>query len=227
MSTSISDHAYAELAQAIATCRLPPGSPIHERTDAARLGMSRTPFRQALHRLALEGLVISVPKRGTYVTPLDAADVEHNTHLSEAIEVEMAELILLDPSGLDLGALAVNMASQAEAIRSGDRLSFLRLDEDFHGTILTAAGNPRAIESAQRCRLHINRVSYIAPMDEESMVEALRQHRRIVSALQGQDPSELRAAIHAHLQQPLERLAQLAAQMPGFFQLEPGNRGLQ
>lgn len=220
-STSISDHAYAELARAIATCRLRPGSPIKERTDAARLGMSRTPFRQALHRLALEGLVVSMPKRGTYVTPLDPADVEHNMRLREAIEVEMAELTLLDPSGLDLDVLHRNLQTQSATIAAGDWLQFLGVDEDFHASILAAAGNPRAVEAVQRCWLHINRVRYIAPMNEDSMIEALEQHRRIVAALQGQDPAELRAAIHAHLQEPLDRqLAQLALSMPEVFRID-------
>ena len=222
MSRSISDVAYAELAQAIATCRLAPGTPLNERVDGARMGMSRTPFRQALHRLALEGLVMTLPQRGTFVTPLDPGDIENNMRVREAIEIEMARYVIEHGRDLDFDALEHHIGRQKRSVESGDWLGFLGDDEAFHQDILAASGNARALEAARRCWLHVNRARYVMPMSRAAMRLALSQHRDIVRALKSADPARTEAAIRRHLEAPLNRtLVQLARTIPAAFRVAP------
>jgi len=220
VSKSISEHAYAELAHAIATCELRPGSPINERTDAARLGMSRTPFRQALHRLQLEGLVVSVPKRGTYVMPLDPDDIEDNMRVREAIETDMVQKVISESRPVDIKGLDANLRAQRDAVEHDDFIDWLRLDEEFHIDLLAASGNARAVEAVRRCWLHVNRVRYIRPLSRSAQRLALSQHREILAAVRSADVERARSAIRKHLEQPLQRnLASLAAELPEAFHI--------
>lgn len=221
MSRSISDRAYAELAMAIATCRLPPGSPLNERADAARLGMSRTPFRQAIHRLTLEGLVMTVPQRGTFVTPLDPDDIESNMRVREAIEIEMARVTIDRQHAVDFAQLDGMLREQRGALATGDWLAFLRSDEAFHQEILATARNARAVEAVQRCWLHVNRVRYVMPMTRTAMRLALSQHREISESLREGDAERTEVAIRRHLEEPLHRnLRHLARHLPVAFRVE-------
>jgi len=204
-TSSISDLAYADLARAIETCALAPGTPINERAEASRLGMSRTPFRQALHRLALDGLIVAVPKRGTYVAPLDARDIRDNMAVRTALEVDVVCRLVDEAHEVDLGLLDACLEDQERAAKSGDWLSFLGLDEAFHMALMKAAGNRRATESARRAWMHINRARYLTPLSTEQMGAALKGHGEIMAALRAADATAVRVAIARHLGEPLSR----------------------
>jgi DNA-binding GntR family transcriptional regulator len=210
----LADAAYARLAEAIATCEIPAGSPLNEREMAARLGMSRTPLRAALHRLSLEGLVTTVPKKGTHVTTLDARDVEDSTAVREALEVEMARRVIDAGIQPDAAALQELLAAQRHAVEHLDSPAFLRADEQFHLLLLAASGNHSAIDAAQRAWLHVNRARYTVPMTVADMRNALRGHREIAAAVAERSAPRAERAIRAHLEEPLRRQLRWLADRP-------------
>ncbi|MFN2463148.1 MAG: GntR family transcriptional regulator [Candidatus Dormibacteria bacterium] len=215
---SISETAYEQLARDIGSCALAPGSPINERAEAARLGMSRTPFRQALHRLAAEGLIVAVPKRGTYVAPLDPRDIIDNMAVRQALEVQMARRVIDASMPLDFRELDRLISVQREAASSGDWLRFLAADEAFHASIMAAADNPRASEAVRRAWIHVNRARYLVPMSQRQIRDAIRGHRVILAALAAGDSNAVASAIEAHLGPPLVRLlSDLSGRQPHAF----------
>ncbi len=214
----LADVAYMRLAQAIATCEIPAGASLNEREVAAQLGMSRTPLRAALHRLSLEGLVTSVPKKGTYAARLDARDVEENMAVREALEIEMAQRVIDAGVELDAAVLDELLDAQRHAIEHLDSPAFLRADEQFHLYVLAASGNRRAVEAAQRTWLHVNRARYMVPMTVAHMRASLRGHREIVAGLAERSGTRVERAIRAHLEEPLRRqLDHLAERHPEAF----------
>ena len=225
----LADAAYAALARAIAVGELPAGAEINERRLAEQLGMSRTPLREALHRLSLEGLVTRLPQRGTTVTRLDAADIRDNMAVREAIELEMAARVIEAGATLDSEVVAELLNRQREAVNRCDSRAFLEADEQFHLYLVAASGNPRALEAVRRTWLHVNRARYLAPMTVGHMRRSLADHRRIAQALDARREAEVRAAIRAHLEEPLARnLEALAAQRPAAFtrtRVDGGNGG--
>ena len=218
----LADVAYARLAQAIATCEIPAGAPLNEREVAARLGMSRTPLRAALHRLSLEGLVTTVPKKGTYAARLDARDVEDNMAVREALEIEMAQRVIAAAVELDAAVLDELLDAQRHAIEHLDSPAFLRADEQFHLYLLATSGNRRAVEAAQRTWLHVNRARYMVPMTVAHMRSSLRGHREIVTAFTERSPARVQRAIRDHLEEPLRRqLEYLHERHPDAFSQGP------
>lgn len=213
---SSSGYAYEVLAHGIATGALPPGTPIRERSDAARLGMSRTPFREALHRLELEGLVSRRSKRGTLVAPLDERGISESLALREAIEVAMAQR--LAGEGAELDALEAKLREQRQAVEQADRLAFLAADEGFHLVLVQLTGNELAVEMVRRCWLQLNRARYLAPLRPAEMRAALRDHGEIVEAIRAGDLDGVRWAIRRHLDGTEQRLLQeLRATRPEVF----------
>lgn len=212
-----SEYAYEALAYGIATGALPPGTPIRERSDAARLGMSRTPFREALYRLELEGLVVRKSKRGTLVAPLDARGIAESMALREAIELAMAQRIVGDRT-IDLAPLEEQLAGQRQAAEREDRLAFLAADETFHIELVQLAGNALAVDAVRRCWLQLNRARYLAPMRRPAMRSALRDHQEILGAIRSGDVDGVRWAIRRHLDEPVQRLLRdLRASHPEVF----------
>lgn len=203
VSTSASIRAYEILVHRIATCELGAGETIVERDQAARLGMSRTPFRDALNRLALEGLVSRVPKRGTVVSLLDPRDIADNMSVREAIEVEMARRVIDGDEAIDVDEL---VERQRRAIGAGDHRAFLVADEAFHLALVAAAGNERAVEAARRAWLHVNRARYLVPMTAAAMRRALRDHGEIAAAIRQRSRARAERAIRDHLGEPLHLL---------------------
>lgn len=200
-----SEFAYEALAHGISTCRLRPGTPIRERSDAARLGMSRTPFREALHRLELEGLVVRRPKRGTSVAPLDAEDIREHMVLREAVEVTMAQRLIA--GGVpDLSLVEETLAEQRQAMGANEVVDFLEADEGFHLLLVQLAGNSAAVETARRAWLHVNRARYLVPLGAAAMATALSDHEDILRALRAGDVDGVRWAIRRHLEEPLDNL---------------------
>ena len=204
-AASASDRAYDALVRRIATCELSAGEPIVERDEAARLGMSRTPFRDALNRLAVEGLVSRVPKRGTFVTLLDPRDIANNMAVREAIEIEMARRVIDrgDHRALDFSE---ELQRQRGATSASDHRAFLAADEDFHMALVEAADNPRAAAVARRAWLHVNRVRYLVPMRPTAMRRAMRDHAAIATAIRTGSADLSERAIREHLDEPLHRL---------------------
>lgn len=214
----LGQYAYDRLARAIATGELPPGAALHERDVAARLGMSRTPLRAALHRLELEGLVETVPQRGTVVSRLDAADIRDNMAVREALEIEMARRVIEAGLDLDTEVLDGLLADQRRAVERCDSPAFLDADERFHLYLVGAAGNPRALDAVRRTWLHVNRARYLLPISITHMRQSLRGHREIVRAMQERRPDDAGAAIRGHLEEPLQRsLRSLASAAPEAF----------
>jgi DNA-binding GntR family transcriptional regulator len=210
-------YAYEALAYAISVGRLAPGTPLRERADAARLGMSRTPFREALQRLEQDGLVVRHPKRGAHVAPLVARDVAEFGALREAVEVAMALRLIAEP-GVDLRPLDAMLSGQKAAVEAGDWTAFVGEDERFHLLLVELAGNRRALETARRAWLHVNRARYLVPLAATELRAALADHREILRALREGDADGVRWAVRRHVGQPAARLlAQLRDRHPEAF----------
>lgn len=211
------DRAYQKLVRLIATCELAPGTAFNERDQAAALGMSRTPLRQALHRLALEGLVETVPQRGVYVSLLDPKEIYDHTIVREALEVEVLRRIVLDQRPVDYDRLDELLARMERALRSADTVGFLEADEEFHLVIASASGNRPAFQAIHRSWIHVNRVRYLEHQAKPGLRAALAEHRAMVAGLRHRDPDRVEKAVRAHMDRSRSRLDELTKMIPDAF----------
>lgn len=222
-SAGNADRAYAALVRAIATCELPPGTAFNERDQASALGMSRTPLRQALHRLALEGLVETIPQRGVFVCLLDSKEIADNTVVREVLEVELLRQVIEQGIALDFPALDQLLQRMKVALESGDAVGFLEADEEFHLTLAGSAGNRPAREAIHRSWIHVNRVRYLQQQGTKGLAAALAEHRAMLTGLRRGDAQRTEAAVRAHMRRSRTRLAELTVLVPEAFVTSESN----
>jgi DNA-binding GntR family transcriptional regulator len=211
------ERAYQTLVRDIATCRLAPGVAFNERDQAAALGMSRTPLRQALHRLALEGLVETVPQRGVYVTLIDPKLIHDNTVVREVLEVELLRRTIVEQRIVDFGRLDQLIRAMEAALEVSDAVAFLEADEEFHLVLASAADNEPAWSAIHRSWIHVNRVRHLQHQGQRGLRSALNEHRAMVTSVRRRDTVRAEAAVRAHMERSRSRLQELTLLVPEAF----------
>jgi DNA-binding GntR family transcriptional regulator len=134
--------AYERIKQAIITLTFPPDSPIVEVQLAERLGISKTPLRAALMQLEREGLVVSVPYKGSRVAPITLERIRQLYQLREAIEVYAAREGIKSATDADLDALEQILQRQEQAVAVKDYDTANVLDGQFHRYLVDRLENP-------------------------------------------------------------------------------------
>ena len=148
-ATTLTELAYTRLEEMIATLLLPPGEFLSEQVLAEAVGLGRTPIREALQRLAREGLVTILPRRGVQVSPIDVQDqlrvIEVRRELERLISRCAAERAT-ETQRASFAAIAdgLDRAGQAQ-----DPLDFMRLDRELNLLMLDAAHNTFAVRTMQ------------------------------------------------------------------------------
>src|SRR5947207_1026080 len=147
---TLSQRAHAHLREEILSNRLPPGTELQELALSQRLGVSRGPIREALGRLAAEGLVTLRPRRGAVVHSLSSEDFLQAYQVREALEalaIRLAVPRLTAQELEELEALADTMATCAE---SGHVTEFFEANAVFHERLVDASGNTKLQEIYRR-----------------------------------------------------------------------------
>ncbi len=193
------ERAYQALKQLIMNNDLPAGTQMLEQEAAARLGMSRTPVREAMVRLEQEGVVALRPRHGMRVLPLSAADMAEIYEILTALESSAAEAV----ASRGLGAADLAMLEQAvedmdRALDLDDRLAWSEADERFHRLLVTHSGNRRLISIVEQVwdQAHRARIQtlYLRPKP----VLSNHDHRALVVAIKHRDGSTARLIHEQH-----------------------------
>ncbi|QWF81383.1 GntR family transcriptional regulator [Amycolatopsis sp. CA-230715] len=174
------------------------GGFISEQEIAERVGISRTPVREALLRLAAEELVQLVPKRGAYIAPITGKDLHDLMEMRGLLERFAAEKTLADDT-VPLLAMRAALEKQAR-LDSGETAQFIELDTQFHTLLVEAAGNPILAKTYQTLRARQVRAGMVAMLrsgDRQKTV--LAEHQAILDAFESGDVAATLAAIDDHL----------------------------
>jgi DNA-binding GntR family transcriptional regulator len=168
--------------------------------------VGRTPAREALQRLEVEGHLQIIPRKGIYIAPISDAQMKYLIDSRRAVERWSGEEIVTRglPGGDRLSAI---IAEQETAL--SDDESFIESDRVFHETIVTAAGNPVLSGFYEQLRDRQLRMGRTAVSQQSGRsLEVLHEHRLIAEAIAAGDPAAVRSAIDAHLDSTLRTLHQ-------------------
>ncbi len=171
------DRAYVAIRGLIVSLELPPGAVIDERELMRRIGLGRTPVREALRKLAQEQLVEVFPRRGMFVTGVDVRDLARISEVRTALEPEAARLAAERATDEERDELA----SLSDAIKSGADL--MGLDERIHRAIYAAAHNDLMEKTLGEYYVLALRIWMIALDRAEDLEEAVEAHRDLITAI--------------------------------------------
>ncbi|MDZ4134759.1 MAG: GntR family transcriptional regulator [Paracoccaceae bacterium] len=176
---------------------LDPGARLRETELAERLGISRTPVREAMRALEADGLVVHLPRQGASVRSLDYAEVMELYEMRAVLEGTAARLAARSASDLELAELAALNQDLAAAGTSQDAYE---INRQFHLTLLDAAKNRflvKATNTLQKTLMILGPTTLIEPDRAQG---AVAEHARVLAALTARDAARAEAEMRAHIE---------------------------
>ncbi len=168
---------------------------------AEQIRTSRTPVREALHMLELEGLLEAIPRVGYRVKELKWDEVEEICEIRRVNETLAAHWAMKRIKSNEIRALDNNLRTSESAIREGNPQSFVELDAEFHEILARASGSDRLLELCQLLRRHMLRYRIESILHKESVLHAIKGHRRIFDCIIRKDAAGVDQAIKEHLEE--------------------------
>ncbi len=192
--------AYERLKDAIRNANLPPGEPLSENRLSKVLGISRTPVREALQKLAQEGLVEIIPGRAVRIANRSFKDVVDVLYIRLLLEPGMMRLVAENISNSQVDVLWNCIVHMEGAADHGDRTGWARADTVWHETISEACPNELLGEMVLQMR---NRIHHYANVEHQLKIEQLKngtaEHREITEAIAARDVGTAEQMMRDHL----------------------------
>jgi DNA-binding GntR family transcriptional regulator len=195
----VADRAYVELRDRIVTMRLAPGTALREDELMREMGIGRTPLREAVKRLALENLVAVQPRRGTFVTDIEASDIVNITEVRAELEGYAAELAALRMNGEARAAAEALVDEIEEVTQPHEQEWLMRFDERIHHFIWEASGNPYLVETLERYFTHSLRIWYLVLDRVPGLGHAVHDQMHLLEALLERDGARARTIMREHV----------------------------
>jgi DNA-binding GntR family transcriptional regulator len=192
------DHVQDALREAIISGRFRSGDKLNERLLAAELGVSTTPVKEALQRLAIDGLVRIEPRRGAYAK-FNAEQAAQMTLARAAIEGMIAREAALRAGDDDLARLAQRVAAMGQATEAGAVEQLIRLNEQFHEAIHVASDCAYLVSLLEGQRIYDRATRVTLLGDAAERKRALREHRAIARAVADRDADRAELAMRGHI----------------------------
>jgi len=178
--------------------RYQPGARLNEAELAASMGVSRSPIREAIQRLAKEGLVKIVPRKGAYVADLTSKEVEELYELREALEIKAAELAAQRISDAELDQISRLLDRTADAMQRKKYRQY-PWNLDFHRQIARCAKNRYIEEKIYDTNIHLLLIRHKSGSEIGRAEKALEEHKKIFKALIQRDVNLARASMAEHI----------------------------
>jgi DNA-binding GntR family transcriptional regulator len=197
-AASFADRAYYAIRDLIVTLELPPGAVVREPELTERLGIGRTPVREALRRLAQERLVEVFPRRGMFVTKVDVRDLARLCEVRVALEPEAARLAAERATQADLVELR-DVLAELDGRRKRDPRALIDLDERIHRAIYHASHNPYLAETLEEYYTHALRIWMVA-LARTDIGAAVGGHHAVLEAVVRGDAARAARLMREHVE---------------------------
>jgi DNA-binding GntR family transcriptional regulator len=197
---------YEHLHEEIMASRLPPGTELSEVALSKELSVSRGPIREAMGRLAADGLVTVRPRRGAEVREITPRELVDAYQVREALEVLAVRLAVPRVSESDLDSLSELVDKMAEYARDGAVADFFAANVSFHDLLCELSGNEKLVQVHRRLAGETGRFQARTLALRGNLEGSVSEHRAILAAIRKRDADEAAALAAAHVRVPGERL---------------------
>lgn len=193
------DVVFNTLRQAILKGELAPGERLMEIQLADRLGVSRTPIREAIRKLELEGLVLMIPRKGAEVAKISEKSLRDVLEVRRSLEELAIELACQRMTEEEITRLEETQEAFREAVNHGDAMGIAESDEHYHDIIYYGTGNARLVQILNNLReqMYRYRLEYIKDADKRQVL--LVEHDNILKAIKRRRVVEAKEAMREHI----------------------------
>ncbi|MFJ8949082.1 MULTISPECIES: GntR family transcriptional regulator [unclassified Streptomyces] len=206
--TSMQAKVAEELRRMIISGELPPRSSLSEMTLSQTFGVSRTPIREALKQLQIEGLVEVRPRVGTFVAVPSRREITELFQMKELLEGAAARLLAFRGNVPEVERLAANMSAADEAVRAGDSEQYEKLVHDFHELIMVGADNSK-LEAHYRTlmnQLAYARLVRTSLSQPGRLTESDHEHHRVLDLIRARDGDGAERVMREHVRRSHQAL---------------------
>jgi DNA-binding GntR family transcriptional regulator len=195
---SLADQAYYAIREWIVTLDLAPGSVVNERELMGRLGLGRTPVREALRDLAREQLVDVFPRRGMFVSGVDVGDIAGLSEVRLVLETEGARLAAERSNDADRDETRALLDELAATAGEHDERRLIDLDQRIHRHVARCAHNPFLEATLEQYYVLALRIWFLA-LERVALDEAIAEHHAILEAIRDGDADRAAEVMRAHV----------------------------
>jgi DNA-binding GntR family transcriptional regulator len=203
---SLHDQVVSRVRDLIIEGVLEPGSRIDEAGLIEELGVSRTPFREALRTLAAEGLLIVRPSKGSIVRKWTPEDVFSMLEVLGHLEQLAGELACTRATDGEIEELVSLHNQMLGYYKAADRMPYYKLNQEFHSRLTALSKNKTLQEMQRNIQARLKRIRYIGNEKPEAWAGAVEDHEAMVAALKRRDGKRLGEAMARHIQNTWERV---------------------
>jgi DNA-binding GntR family transcriptional regulator len=197
--SSLPEAAAERLRTLIIEGELAPGARLNERELSERLGVSRTPLREAFRMLASDGLLLQLPNRGAQVVSLSRDDARHAFEVMASLEGLSGELAVARVTDDDIADLRALQAEMERAHARRDLPSYYRVNRAIHDRINAIAGNPVLTHTFRTLNARLHALRFRSNLVQAKWDKAVKEHREMVEALAARNGEKLRDLLVKHL----------------------------
>ncbi|TRL41228.1 GntR family transcriptional regulator [Rhizobium straminoryzae] len=208
---------YWLLRQAIVHLEMQPGAVISEKELCAEFGVSRTPVREALQRLADEGLVDIFPHSGTYVSRISFKVAEEGFVIRRALEIESVRKAVANVTDAEIDRLKTLIAQMEGILASNELEKYLDCDDMFHSAIAGISGYPRIWKFITLAKVHLDRMRQLSAPVPGHLAMVTEQHDTIVRALASRSADQAELAMRIHLDTSFAVMARMYEEQGALF----------
>ena len=189
--------------------KISPGSKLNERELAEQLNVSRTPIREAIRRLAADGLVELIANRGAIAISLSREDIIHTFNVIAELEAYSGELAIQNITDEALAELEALHYEMLAAYARKDLSSYYKLNLKIHNTINHAAGNPVLHQLFLQVNARIEALRFRSNQDGLKWEKAVAEHQEMINALKARDKTRMRCVMSEHVTNKRDVVIQL------------------
>ena len=194
------DVVFNTLRDAILKGELEPGERLMEIQLAERLGVSRTPIREAIRKLELEGLVLMIPRKGAEVAKISEKSLRDVLEVRRSLEELAAELACQRMDAEALKDLEDAQKAFIQAVESGETMTMAEADEHFHDVIYMGTGNTRLVQILNNLReqMYRYRVEYLKEGETRDLL--VKEHEELTRAIKERDVERAKQLSFQHIE---------------------------
>ncbi|MQM77130.1 GntR family transcriptional regulator [Lentilactobacillus buchneri] len=218
---SLNEVAYESILNDILKLKFLPGEKIQDKTLIDRLNISRTPIREAILRLKNDGLMMTVPQSGTYVTKISLSSALNARFVRQSVERSVVSEAAEKMSKINILDSRTIISKQQIAAEEHNAVDFFYLDNDFHKLFYTATDRLQVWDWLENLSLQLDRYRFLRiqqtnmPLDE-----LIKQHGEILDAVEAHDPKTAEKRAFNHLNLMLAEKDELIEKFPDYFMNE-------
>jgi DNA-binding GntR family transcriptional regulator len=196
---SLGQHVFENLKQAIISGKIPPGQRLVENRLAETLGISRTPVREAIHKLEREGCLGKRPRGGFVVLGLDSIDIEETFGIRSVLEGYAARLAAIKHAEIDLEPLEAHIRTFQKHLDKDELEVLPDINTEFHDMLYALSKSPRLIKMINDLKDQIFRFRQMILRDAELAAMSNSDHIQMLESIKRRDAEGVEKLVHEHL----------------------------